>query len=84
MIAISTQPHMLTFLMLETEYFGFGGHSHAFWCPDSQSRQSISRHGIGCVGSRVNFIYLGRAKFKIRFKYEYIFCTSKPIQHVKS
>ena len=42
--------HILTLLMLETEYFSFRGQYHACRCLGSWSRQSISRHGIGCVG----------------------------------
>ena len=38
-----------TLLVLEMEYFAFGGQYYACWCPSSYSRQSISRHGIGCV-----------------------------------
>ena len=39
----------LTLMMLETEYPGFGGQYHIYWCPGSKSCQAISRHGIGCV-----------------------------------
>ena len=44
------QYSLLTLLMLETECSSFGGQYHACWCPGSLSCQSISRHGIGCVG----------------------------------
>ena len=36
--------------LLEMEHSGFGGQYHACWCPGSQCQQSITRHGIGCVG----------------------------------
>ena len=40
----------VTHLMLETEYSGFGGQYHSCLCLGSYSHQSISRHGIACVG----------------------------------
>ena len=45
-------------LMLETEYSGFGGQYHACWCTGSWSRQSISRHSIGCVGQTTYIVVL--------------------------
>ena len=58
-----------TLLLLEMEYSNFMAQYHTCWCHGSVSHQSISRHGIGCVGqniyccSRVNFFYLGKANF---------------------
>ena len=52
---------MLTLLVQETEYFGFEGsisQCHACWCTGSWSRQSISRHGIGCVGQTTCIVVL--------------------------
>ena len=48
----------LTFMMLETEYPGFGGQYHSYWCPGSKSWQSISRHSTGCVGQTTCIVVL--------------------------
>ena len=52
-LSISCQQEMLpilTLLMLEMEYSGFGGQYHACWCTGDFRSQCISEHGIGCVG----------------------------------
>ena len=79
----------LTLLMLETEYSSFGGQCHTCWCSGSESRQSISWHGIGYVGQRIcivvpEFISSTWVKPNPRYdsKCEYIFLIFKTIQHV--
>ena len=48
---------VLTPLMLETEYSGFGDQYHACWCPGSQSRQSISKNAIDSRLFRTSSMY---------------------------
>ena len=50
--------YKLTLLVLEMEYSTFGGQYHAYSCLGSQSRQSISRHVIGCVGQTTYIVIL--------------------------
>ena len=44
---------ILTLLMLEIEYSGFGDQYHACWCTGFSSPQCISRHVTGCVEQKL-------------------------------
>ena len=78
--------------MLEMEYYGLFGQYHACRCLGSQSHQSISRHGIGCVGQTICIVIPQsisstwvKPNPRSDLKYEYInFAIFETIQHVKS
>ena len=77
--------------MLEMEYSGFGGECHAYWCPGSLSRQSISGHGIGNQERQiVGLLYcefdllLLKNIQDMKGDVDTYFIIFKTIQHIKS
>ena len=73
---------LLNLLMLEMEYSSYGSQYLACWCSGSYSRQSINRHGFGCVGQTMCIIVSESISW-ISVKpnpwyysqHEYIFCN---------
>ena len=73
--------NVITLLMLKREYYDLFGQYHACWCPGSQSRPGITRHGIGQGACRVASLWIWSSPIeqnpRYDTKYEYIITNLK-------